>query len=338
MKKWMKRIAIALAVLVAALGLALVVTALRSERPVGFQHVRARVPGGEPFTLAIWYPTTASARPTTLLGMVLMSVAPGAAIDGSKLPMVVISHGNAGGPGSHADLAMALAGAGFIVAAPMHNGDNYIDQTALSSRDFMHQRSRQLRQAVDYMLAGWSGAHKVDRDRIGVYGFSAGGMTVLTSIGGQPDGPQLSRHCAASSEFACAMLKKVRSPMLSGDSLGAPVERDPRIRAAVVAAPGLGFAITQDSLASVRIPVQLWHADGDGSVPYESNAKRVFEGLGARAELHRVADAGHFAFLVPCALAGPPLLCADKQGFDREAFHAEMNARVIAFFLRVMPA
>ena len=340
MQKWTKRILAVVAMLVVGLGLALAASALRSERPVGFQMVRAGAAGGESFALAIWYPTRATPRPTTMLGLVMMSVAPAAAVDGRKLPMVLISHGNAGGPGSHADLAMALAGAGFIVAAPMHNGDNYADQAALSSADFVAGRQRQLRQAVDYMLTGWPGAGQVDQDRIGAYGFSAGGMTVLTSIGAQADIGQLARHCAASVEFACGMLKKVKSPLLAGTqgSTGAPSLRDERIRAAVVAAPGLGFALSADSLASVRIPVQLWHADADDSVPYESNMKVVRDGLGARAQLHRVADAGHFAFLVPCALAGPPLLCSDKNGFDRQAFHADMNAKVIAFFKEALPA
>lgn len=338
MNKWIKRCIVIATLLVVGLGLALAASALRSERPVGFQMVRAETAGGEPFALAIWYPTRATPRPTTLLGMVMMSVAPDAAIDGAKLPMVVISHGNAGGPGSHADLAMALAGAGFVVAAPMHNGDNYTDQGALSSADFVHRRSRQLRQAVDYMLGAWSGAGQLDQHRVGAYGFSAGGMTVLTNIGVQTDMGQLARHCAVSSESACGLLKQVNSPLLTpGQGTAAPLMGDARIKAAVVAAPGLGFAMGAESLAAVRIPVQLWHADGDDSVPYESNMKVVREGLGRRAQLHRVADAGHFAFLVPCPLAGPPLLCSDKKGFDRRLFHADMNAKVIAFFKLAMP-
>ncbi|MES2898335.1 MAG: dienelactone hydrolase [Pseudomonadota bacterium] len=339
MLKWTKRILVTITLLALALLAALMATAQRSERPVGFQMVRGSVPGAAPFAVGIWYPTGATPRPTTLLGLTMLNVAPDAPLAGSKLPLIILSHGNGGGPGSHVDLAMALASAGFIVAAPMHNGDNYTDQSAVASASFVHGRQRQLREAVDFMLAGWSERDRIDRSRIGAYGFSAGALTVLTAVGVQADLREVGRHCATSVEFACEMFRKVKSPLLAFEpgTMGAPFVADVRIKAAVVAAPGVGFALTRESLAAVRIPVQLWHADADTSVPYETNARRVREGLGARGEFHLVPNAGHFAFLAPCALAGPPLLCADKPEFDRKSFHAYMNSRVIAFFKMTLP-
>ncbi|MCK7495223.1 MAG: hypothetical protein MZW92_32090 [Comamonadaceae bacterium] len=59
-----------------------------------------------------------------------MEVARNAPVAGGGLPLVVVSHGNGGGPQSHADLALALASAGYVVAAPMHTGDNFFDQSA----------------------------------------------------------------------------------------------------------------------------------------------------------------------------------------------------------------
>lgn len=340
MKKWIKRLSIALVLLAAALASALMATALRSERPVGFQLVRASVAGGPPLAVGIWYPTTAQPRPTTMLGLILMSVAPDAPVAGRRLPLVVISHGNAGGPGSHADLAMALASAGYLVAAPMHHGDNYADQSGVASASFVHQRSGQLRATIDFMLSSWAGRGSIDASRIGTYGFSAGALTVLTSIGAQADLARVARHCAATPEFVCEVLKAAGSPLLGPQVAIAagPFVRDIRIKAAVVAAPGLGFSLTPESLAAISIPVQLWHADADENVPYASNAGLVKEGLGARAEAYRVPEAGHFAFLAPCGLARPPLLCRDRERFDRAAFHDWMNARVIAFFEQAMPA
>ena len=54
--------------------------------------------------------------------------------------------------------------------------------------------------------------------------------------------------------------------------------------------------------------------------------------LGTRAELHEVPGAGHFSFLVPCGLFGPPFLCRDASVFDRGRFHTEMNEAVVEFF------
>ena len=116
--KWFRWVFMLMLILVCGLvgyGLS---TALRTERPVGFQLIRATNVDGRPFAAGVWYPTQTQPWPTTLLSAVLMNVARDAPLSGSALPLVVISHGNGGGPASHADLALALANAGYIVAAP----------------------------------------------------------------------------------------------------------------------------------------------------------------------------------------------------------------------------
>jgi predicted dienelactone hydrolase len=48
-----------------------------------------------------------------------------------------------------------------------------------------------------------------------------------------------------------------------------------------------------------------------------------------------VPNAGHFAFLAPCAPAlarVAPERCRDRVGFDRATFHREFNSAVVAFF------
>ena len=128
MKKWAHRALAVVAVLVVALAGAVLWSAERTAHPVGLAV--ARVAGAaKPFPVVIWYPTSGTAWPTTQLGITLMSVVRDGPVDGRQLPLVVVSHGNGGGPGSHADLALALADAGYVVAAPMHAGDNLEDST-----------------------------------------------------------------------------------------------------------------------------------------------------------------------------------------------------------------
>lgn len=332
--KWLRRTVVALILIVCGLVAAALYTAMRSERPVGFQISRAVDADGRPFALAVWYPTEAQTLPTTLLGVVLMDVARDAPVAGSALPLVVISHGNGGGPASHADLALSLASAGYVVAAPMHTGDNYADQSAVGSAALFSGRNGELRATVDHMLKTWTGRASIDPARIGAFGFSAGGFTVLTAAGANPDLDIVAQHCVKAPEFACDVLRQAKSPLLTpgGAAKAGVFVGDPRIRAAVVAAPGLGFTMTPENLAGVRVPVQLWSGDKDASVPYASNTKPIRDALGTRAEYHSVAGAGHFSFLTPCGLIGPPALCADEGGFDRKAFHADMNTRVLAFF------
>jgi predicted dienelactone hydrolase len=252
----------------------------------------------------------------------------------------VISHGNGGGPASHADLALALANAGYIVAAPMHTGDNYVDQSAISSVSWLSGRTSELHATIDYMLKDWQGHDRINPERIGAFGFSAGGFTVLTAVGAQPDLRIVAQHCADSPEFVCDLLGFVKSPLLNADAptMGATFLPDVRIKVAVVAAPGLGFTMIPNGLDPVRVPIQLWSADNDSNVPYATNTKLVREALGSRVEFHSVAGAGHFSFLTPCGLLAPPEICSDQGQFDRKAFHTKMNASVTAFFEKNMKA
>jgi predicted dienelactone hydrolase len=332
--KWLKRAIAALVLLVLGVGGVAVATALKAARPVGFQLAQVPDGAGGSIPAALWYPTTASPHPTTLLGMRLMDVAANAPVAGARLPLILISHGTGGGPGSHADLAMALAAAGYVVAAPMHAGDNYVDQRALARVDWMAGRNRDLRQTVDYLLAAWSGHGQLDPGRIGVYGFSAGGYTALAAVGARPDLGVIPDYCAHQPEFACELLRQAKSPLLQAGARLPQAEADQRIRAAVVAAPGLGFTMGGAALSQVAVPVQLWSADGDTNVPEASNMRTVRAGLGQHADYHAVPGAYHMSFLVPCGPIGPPVLCKDADGFDRTAFHAKMNASVVDFFNR----
>lgn len=332
--KWIRRIVVVLAVLVCALGVALFSTALRSDRPVGFQIVQANDTNGQAFNIGVWYPTEARTWPTTWLGLGMMDVARDAPVSGRGLPLVVFSHGNAGGPGSHADLALALSSAGHIVAAPMHPGDNYADQGGAGTVGWLGGRNRQLRATVDYLLETWPGRAHLDPERIGAFGFSAGGATVLTAVGARPDLRLIARHCAGTPEFICGLFRDGKSPLLNPDVAGTGnvFSHDQRIKAAVVAAPGLGFLMNPEALEKVSAPIQLWSGEQDQLVPYSTNIKLVREALGARTEFHSIPGAGHFSFLVPCAILAPPVLCAEQGEFDRKAFHTKMNADVIEFF------
>ena len=330
--KWIRRLFIAFAFLVGAIAVFVFSTSLTTERPVGFQAVRATGSDGKPFVIGVWYPT--DARPWPMVsGLALTSVAGNAPVVGHDLPLVVISHGNGGGPMGHADLALALANAGYVVAAPMHGGDNYEDQGAVGSAAFFSGRTRQLRDSVDHMLKAWPDRARIDQNRIGAYGFSMGGFTVLAAAGARPDLSIVPTHCAEKPEFACQVLRHARSPLMvtGASAMQNDFVADPRIRAAVVAAPGFGFTLMPP--AGERIPIQLWSAEKDDSVPYATNAGRIRQALGAGVEFHSVPGAGHFSFLVPCTVLARQLpLCAEQGQFDRSAFHETMNAEVLRFF------
>lgn len=316
-----------LLILAAALAIYIYLTALKPKRPVGFQQFAAADAGHPPIPVAVWYP--ADVKPAfVLLGSRGMRLAPDASVAGAALPLIIISHGTGGSALGHADTAMALAEQGFVVAAPTHPGDNLNDGSAVGRPEWLPDRTRQVSRTIDAVLGTWRGRRHVDPRRIGVFGFSAGATTALIAIGGRPDLTRIASQCSGHPEFVCRLTKPESYRTLK------PVEwrADPRIRAAVIAAPGLGFTFEPNGLSDVQRPVQLWAGAADQTVPFATNAGLVRALLPSTPEIHVVPGARHYSFLMPCGLIGPPEFCRDPNGFDRSAFHRKFNASVVRFF------
>jgi predicted dienelactone hydrolase len=310
---------------------------------VGFQSATAPDPADKPLAIGIWYPSDApvSAQPNTPFRQALSL---DGAISGSRLPLIVISHGMGGWLGSQADTALALAEAGFVVVAVTHSGDNGEDDSSPVSRS-MVDRPRHISRVLDYMLAGWSGHERIDPARIGIFGFSAGALTALVAIGGVPDLKAAAAHCAADpQELVCrlGMTNDFESPAVANRPASVWTH-DPRIKAAVLAAVGFGFAFDAKGLAQVTIPVELWAASEDQNAPYASNTAIIRQALPTPPEFHMARGPGHFAFRPPCnpelEAALPKIwamVCVDPPGFDRAAFHRAFNKALVDFFRRTL--
>jgi len=304
----------------------------------GFQRGLAADPDGKPLEIGIWYPSSAATSPLAI-GPTTMNVAANAPIQGKDLPLVVMSHGNGGFFLSHFDTAISLADAGFVVAAVTHTGDNFSDQ---SRSTYVMDRPRHISRVLDHMLSTWDGHALIDPLRIGIFGFSSGGFTALASVGGVPDFAKIGPMCAQfPGDYACGLVArsggKVTAPQASAMNDAA----DPRIKAAVVVAPALGFTFSPDGLKNVKVPVQLWRAENDVIVPHPRYAEAVRLSLPQAPDYHVVAGAGHFDFLAPCSSAlasvAPPI-CTSAVGFDRAAFHVSFNAAVVSFFSKTRAA
>jgi predicted dienelactone hydrolase len=301
----------------------------------GFQSVEVPSGTGTTMQLAIWYP---SAAPTAVrdMGVFTQAVATGAEIHGASLPLVIVSHGNGGNAYSHVDTALALADAGFVVASVTHPGDNSRDQSRATD---LFERPKHVTAAIDYMLGEWEKRAALAPGRIGIFGHSSGGFTALVSIGGQPDLALVAKHCTShATDYACRLVAQHRERT---PAVGAPQLHDTRIRAAVVAAPALGFTFDAASLRAARLPVQLWRAEDDVLLPHPWYAEAVRTSLPLPPEYHVVPGAGHFDFLAPCSEKFArivPLICTSAEGFDRTAFHRQFNAAVVAFFGKALAA
>ncbi len=302
-------------------------TALEPTRRIAFQNIVVADPGHPDIIAAAWYPTTAKPG-FVFLGASGAMLANGGPVEGERLPLIIFSHGSGAASQSHADTAIALAEKGFIVIAPTHTGDNFQDGSDAGKPGWFVNRARHVERTIDAALKTWQHRAHVDAGRIGIFGFSAGATTALINIGGRPDLSRIWSQCASAPEFVCKLLSPAEYREMP------PVEwkRDSRIRAAVLAAPGLGFAFAPSGVTGVEVPVQLWAGSADDTVPLATNAGLIGTILGQRADMHIVPRATHYSFLMPCGLIGPPQICADPEGFDRTDFHRRFNSEVAAFF------
>jgi predicted dienelactone hydrolase len=280
---------------------------------------------------AIWYPCAGQPEYVTLGNLAvaadfnLMGVKD-CRVTGTRLPLVIFSHGRGGWFGANHDTAEALADAGFVVAAINHPGDNGNDSSQRDDLSVFASRPVDMVRLLDLMLHDWKDRAVVDPARIGFFGFSKGGYTGLVLMGVSPDFRRLAEVCK-DKVGACEQLHKgAASPSLPHDA---------RIRAAVIVDPATGI-FTQNNLSAIKIPFQFWRSERGGpGVGDGSGTARVADGLPGKPEIH-VVPAGHFAFLAPCSpqlAAAVPRICSDvPAGFDRAAFHRDFNASVARFF------
>lgn len=280
---------------------------------------------------AIWYPCAAEPRPVPLgrLTMNFIDTLPGVKdcpVSGSKLPLVIVAHGRGGWFGGHDDTVRALADAGFVVAAINYVGDNGADRSRSDSLSVIASRPADTIRLLDFMLNDWRDRAVIDPAKIGFFGFSAGAYTGLILAGGNPDFHSIAPICTATNKSpACEQYRR-------GEIPSAP-PHEPRIRAAVLADTALNFMFSPEGLADIHIPLLIWRSESGGAGVDAKNTALTASRLPGKPEV-RTVPTGHFAFLAPCTaqfVANLPRLCEDPPGFDRTAFHRELNASIAGF-------
>ncbi|HWX62404.1 MAG TPA: alpha/beta hydrolase [Bradyrhizobium sp.] len=276
---------------------------------------------------AAWYPCATPPGQVELRSIVVVPAVKDCSVAGTKLPLVVMSHGKAGWYGGNHDTAEALADAGFVVAAINHPGDTLSDSTRVWDLSVLFDRPADIKRLIDHMTRAWPDHARIDSENVGFFGFSRGGYTGLIVLGGIPDLPHAAALCV--DEPGLPFCGQLRSPELP---TYAPVH-DPRIKAAVLADPAFRMFFSDDSLNTVKTPVQLWASERGGDGVSLDLVEATRENLPVPPDFHLV-HAGHFAFVAPCSpeqAAATPMFCIDPDGFDRVAFHKEFNTTVLKF-------
>lgn len=344
----------------AVLGLLLVGLGAAPARAATGLAVLPATAGTGPVTLA--YPTDATPADVAR-GPFTVRVAQNAPPAKGNGRLVVLSHGSGGSVWPQFDLAQALVAAGFTVAMPLHAGDNFQDTSDVGPVAWA-RRPKEMSQAIDAVAAqaapgGRFAPLQLDLQRVGAYGMSAGGITVLTLAGARWSPALLAKHCEAhiAEDFAgCVGLStQLTGGVLDGSKMAVARQvirlklgsdtawrewNDPRI-AAVVAAVPMATPIDMASIAKPRVPLALVRAGQDAWLAPRYHLDAVHAACGARCPL--LADmpqGGHGSILSPQVPDLPPDLARllnDPPGFERSVLPG-IYSRIVSFFVKNLQA
>lgn len=319
----------------AACGDAEIVAALPQERPllpalpsadpaalgpyaVGVTTIEiADGPEGRTIPVEIWYPALESpgaeaagyaltAGPLTLVEVKSPNGAVRDAVtnlQGAGHPFVVFSHGFGGVRFQSFYLTEYLASHGFVVAAPDHVGNTFLElvqqTTALPTATMARLRPMDISRTIDVVLAHSEDPadplyRMVDPTRIGMAGHSFGGYTTIRIAGAEIDLDFVTAECAADpGNIFC-----------DGYEVGAfpKSARDERVIAALPQAPAGDIIYGEHGMDAIQIPTMIQGGTSDSSTPFVEEQQIPYGKLTQDAYLLGLDKAGHFTFSDMCAV------------------------------------
>ncbi len=232
--------------------------------------------------------------------------------------LIVMSHGTGGSASSDHELAAALAKAGYIVAQPLHSGDNWKDVSRAGPASWT-TRPAEISKSINALAKDATFSNLFDVSKVGVHGMSAGGMTAVSVSGGQWSLLTMIKHCgknmdedigfclSGSTNDKTEQLKR-RAQFLAGANapeafLPAELKAthgaiDNRIKATTLAVP-LAATFTAASLAAINIPVGVLGASNDEWLVPKFHSEYLLANCTKCVSLSTLPNAGHMDLLSP---------------------------------------
>jgi len=254
-----------------------------------------------PIEIAIWYPTMSKNVTNEGIVWALPDVVVEGAIENTKCPLVLLSHGWGGEKNEQMWLAKTLVNHGFIVAAIDHYGNTWKNYSEEISLDFRH-RPLDISKTLDYLTQESPFAELIDHSRIGFAGFSMGGLTGL---------------------------------YLAGGEINSKTYKDSRIQGFFLMAPR-GKDFSASSLQSISVPLYIVVGEKDEVLPIEQNGTFISKNVRQNTLKILPGKVGHSIFLnCPTELGRKRLskeIIEDEPSVDRDALHQDVSKMAVDFF------
>ncbi|MGJ4967294.1 alpha/beta hydrolase family protein [Bradyrhizobium sp. HKCCYLRH1073] len=305
--------------------------------------------GRRPIDWFAWYPAADSAIEAAL------PVAPWpqgwfeagpAALDAPLVPngtcpLVVYSHGTGCNGLQFEWLARELASRGFVAVAVNHHGNSNAEPYRAEGFLCSWERPRDVSLLIDHIATHPDFEGRINPDRIYAVGYSLGGVTATALLGAimlrspfEP-GANLGRGPREFPDLVDHLPRLMEKSQIFRDSWGrmSASYRDPRIKAALLLAPGRSVqGFSDESVAAISVPARIMVGGGDALLP---SARWLHERLSG-STFDVVADeAGHYVFLPKSTALGrsaDPACCVDPPSVDRGAIHRTVVAAALHLF------
>ncbi len=271
--------------------------------------------------------------------------------DKTELPLIIMSHGTGGSALQMLWIAEKLVKNGYIVIGVNHHGNTAIEPKKYAEGYMLWwERTQDLSVVLKKISVDSEWSSYIDKNKIGVVGFSLGGYTAISALGGITDKSLFSKFCQSSEkDFTCDAqqefstivdefikvkhTKRVKESMLRQHQS----YKIDQIKAAFVLAPAVVQSFTKESLQSIDVPVSVVVGSKDQIAPAKTNAKRITS-LVNGASYTEIANGGHYIFLSNCTVLGRKYLknlCSDDKNIVRKKVHETVSKNILDFFNRV---
>ncbi|HVY90900.1 MAG TPA: alpha/beta fold hydrolase [Hyphomonadaceae bacterium] len=305
--------------------------------------------------ITVWYPAAAGAAETSIdmgppnapfftLGKVAMN---GAFADDKKHPVILFSHGFGGSARMMAWFGKPMAEHGYVVIAVDHPGNNGQDKMTVAGAMVWWERAEDLKWALAAALKDSAIGPHLDATRVGVAGYSLGGLTSLV-LGGARVSPEHALQfcaiqpddgvCKPQQEFPLTIdqwKQAFASDELKSEMAVARTDHSlPGVKAVFALSPVVQV-LDPDSLKAMRVPVSIVVGDGD-PITSPANHGGVAAKLIPGAKLSLAKGATHYTFLAECSDAARQQIPICKTATEQASAHALAIEEALELFDRTL--
>ena len=241
-------------------------------------------------------------------------------------PVVMFSHGNMGMSFQSFFLMEHLASHGYIVVAPDHVGNTYLDNDESRKPELIFRRPEDISDAFDWLVNESKLKECVDSNGgYAIVGHSFGGYTALALSGAIIDTEATLNHCDQFGGWLCEHVQTWSNDYGSG----LYDRSDQRVWAGIPLTPA-AYETLIGGLDNISIAQQVWGGGWDDLTGVSDVIRPSYQALTAEKSMAVVEEAGHYSFTNACQIVSTYPDC-EEPFLSTEEVHYLVNGFATSF-------